>query len=84
MRITRVMYYCTCTNGPKTPVRILSFSTEEAARTEAQKLLAHRCAVALGKFYEFKEDFEQEDAWRVDLHDPAAYEVLSLEEQNPH
>jgi hypothetical protein len=77
------MYYCTCSNSPKSPVRILSFSTEEAARTEAYKLFAHHYEIALGKFHAFREDFEDEDAWRVDLNDPVFYEALHLEEIPP-
>jgi hypothetical protein len=74
------MYYCTYSTGPKTPVQILAFRTEEAARTEGQKLLAQHYDVVLGKFHEFKDDAESDEAWCIDLNDPAAYEVLSLDE----
>jgi hypothetical protein len=74
------MYYCICSKGAKAPVRIVPFHTEAAARAEAHKLLAHRYEVTVGKFHEVKDAGEGEDAWRMEVTNPAAYEALRLEE----
>ena len=67
MKITRIVYYCTYTRHSDTlPQYSIPFETEQAARTEAEKLTQHGYWGAIERHHQAKQDHENDTGWLPD------------------